>query len=258
MVLKGVIWVHNRKSGYMVLKGVNEVHNGKFRSYGLERSQLGTQYKNQVIWSWKDSIVYTMVKLDQMVLKGVNWVHNPKIWSYGLERSQCVYNGKIRSNGLSLCSQLTPFKTIWPDFCSRNLIYPFNTSWPNLSLCTQMTFFKTIWPDFCIGYPVYSFQHHLAWFLYYVPSWLLSRPFDLILPLYTHWLLSRPYDQIFGLCTQLTPFKTIWSNFTIVYTIESFQDHMTWFLYCVPNWLLSRPYDLNFPLCTSLTPFKTI
>ena len=45
----------------MVLK-VNRVHNTKFRSYGLERSQ--------------------------MVLKGVNWVHNAKIRSYGLERSQ--------------------------------------------------------------------------------------------------------------------------------------------------------------------------
>ena len=35
----------------MVLKGVNWVHNEKIRSNGLERSQLGTQYKNQVIWS---------------------------------------------------------------------------------------------------------------------------------------------------------------------------------------------------------------
>ena len=53
----------------MVLKGVNWVHNDK----------------NQVIWSWKDSIVYTMVKLGQMVLKGVSWVHNDKnqvIWSW--------------------------------------------------------------------------------------------------------------------------------------------------------------------------------
>ena len=56
MVLKGVNWVHNCrytmiKSGQMVLKGVNWVHNDKIRSNGLERSQLGTQYKNQVIWS---------------------------------------------------------------------------------------------------------------------------------------------------------------------------------------------------------------
>ena len=39
----------------MVLKGVNRVHNDKIRvhngSNGLERSQLGTQCKNQVIWS---------------------------------------------------------------------------------------------------------------------------------------------------------------------------------------------------------------
>ena len=40
-----------QKSGHMVLKGVNWVHNDKIRSNGLERSQLGTQYKNQVIWS---------------------------------------------------------------------------------------------------------------------------------------------------------------------------------------------------------------
>ena len=43
MVLKGVNWVHNYKLGQMVLKGVNLVYNTKIRSYGLERSQLGTQ-----------------------------------------------------------------------------------------------------------------------------------------------------------------------------------------------------------------------
>ena len=37
--------------GQMVLNGVNRVHYGKIRLNGLERSQLGTQYKNQVIWS---------------------------------------------------------------------------------------------------------------------------------------------------------------------------------------------------------------
>ena len=60
------------KLGQMVLKGVNWVHNDK----------------NQVIWFWKDSIVYTMAKLGQMVLKGVYLVHNDKMSSYGLERSQ--------------------------------------------------------------------------------------------------------------------------------------------------------------------------
>ena len=60
------------KLGQMVLKGVNCVHNDK----------------NQIILSWKDSIVYTMTKLGQMVLKGVNWVHNAKIRSCGLEESQ--------------------------------------------------------------------------------------------------------------------------------------------------------------------------
>ena len=39
MVLKGVNWVHNAKSGHMVLKGVNWVCNDKIRLNGLERSQ---------------------------------------------------------------------------------------------------------------------------------------------------------------------------------------------------------------------------
>ena len=53
------------------MKGVNWLHNDKTGSNGHERSQLGTQYKN-----------------DHMVLKEVNWVHNRKIRSYGLERRQ--------------------------------------------------------------------------------------------------------------------------------------------------------------------------
>ena len=39
------------KSGHMVLKGVNRVYNDKIEANGLERSQLGTQCKNQVKWS---------------------------------------------------------------------------------------------------------------------------------------------------------------------------------------------------------------
>ena len=38
------------KLGQMVLKAVNWVQSDKIRSNGLESSQLGTQYKNQVIW----------------------------------------------------------------------------------------------------------------------------------------------------------------------------------------------------------------
>ena len=34
------------KLGHMVLKGVICVHNVKIRSNGLERSQLGKEYKN--------------------------------------------------------------------------------------------------------------------------------------------------------------------------------------------------------------------
>ena len=51
MVLKGVNCVCSAKSGPMVLKVVNWVHNDKIMSNGLERSNLGTQCKNQVIWS---------------------------------------------------------------------------------------------------------------------------------------------------------------------------------------------------------------
>ena len=151
-----------------------------------------------------------------------------------------------------------------------------------LSMCTQLTPFLHCVPAFINVYPIDSFQHHMTWFLHCVHNWLLSRPFDLIfLHSIPNWLLSRPYhlifvlyDMIFGLCTQLTPFKTIWPNFIIVYTIDSFQDHMTWFLYSVPNqlhlspfdlifvlcasWLLSRPYDLVVSMCTQLTPFNTL
>ena len=56
----------------------------------------------------------------------------------------------------------------------------------------------------------------------------------------------------------MTPFKTIWHHFITVYPIDSFQDHMTWFLHCVPNWLLSWPFDPILSLSTHLTPFKTI
>ena len=72
----------------MVLKGVNLVHNNQMRSNGLERSQLGTQCKNQAIWSWKESFGYTMIKLGEMFLRGVKWVHNDKIRSNGLNRRQ--------------------------------------------------------------------------------------------------------------------------------------------------------------------------
>ena len=70
------------KSTWFHMKDQEQVKN--IRSYGLGRSQLDTQYKNQVIWSWKESIGYTMIKLVRMVLKGVIWVHNAEIrlWSW--------------------------------------------------------------------------------------------------------------------------------------------------------------------------------
>ena len=60
------------------------------------------------------------------------------------------------------------------------------------------------------------------------------------------------------LCTQFTPFKTIWPNFIIVYTNDSFKNHLTQYYHCVPYWLLSRSFNPVLSLCTLLTPFKTI
>ena len=49
MVLKGVNWVHNAKNQVIWSSKDSIVYtNGKIRSNGLERSQLGTQCKNQV------------------------------------------------------------------------------------------------------------------------------------------------------------------------------------------------------------------
>ena len=84
----------------MVLKGVNRVHNDKIMSNGLEQSQLGTQCKNQIIWSWKESIGYTMIKLGEMVLKWVNSAQNDKIRSLVLKGVNWVHNDKMMSNGL--------------------------------------------------------------------------------------------------------------------------------------------------------------
>ena len=168
---------------------------------------------------------------------------------------------------------MTPFKTIWPNFIN---VYPIDSfqhhmngilhcvpNWPKwplsrpfdlifalctnwllsrpfyliLSMCTQLTPFNTIWMEFYIVYPLYpvdSFQDHLTRFLHSIPNWLLSRQ----------------YDLIFVLCTQLTPFKTIWPNFINVLC--------TYFYKCVTNWLFSTPYDLIFALCTQMTPLKTI
>ena len=192
-------------------------------------------------------------------------------------------------------TQLTPFKTIWPDFCIVYQIDSFqdNMTWllycvPNwllsrpsyliLSMCTQLTPFNTIWMEFYIVYPLYpidSFQDHVTRFLHSILNWLLSRQYDLIFVLctqlthfktiwpnfinvlcayfyqcVTNWLFSIPYDLIFALFTQMTTLKTIWPNFIIVYPIDSFQDHLTWFLHSTPNWLLSRSYDLIFVLFT--------
>ena len=73
------------KLGQLVLKEVNWVHNTKIRSYGLERSQLGTQYKNQFIWSWKESIVHKNEKIRSDGLEKSNLdtqCKNKVIWSW--------------------------------------------------------------------------------------------------------------------------------------------------------------------------------
>ena len=49
MLLRRVIWVYNAEIRSYGLEGVNWVHNDKIRSNGLERSELGTQCKNQVV-----------------------------------------------------------------------------------------------------------------------------------------------------------------------------------------------------------------
>ena len=96
------------KLGHMVLKGVKRVHKDKIRSNGHERSQLGTQCKNQVKWSSKESIGYTMIKSGHMVLKGVNFVHNNKLGQMVLKGVNWVHSTKIRSYGLEgsqFCTQ---------------------------------------------------------------------------------------------------------------------------------------------------------
>ena len=234
----------------MVLKGVNWVHIDKIRSNGLSMCTQLTSFKT--IWM-KFYIVHPIYPIDSFQDHLTWFLHSIPNWL--LSRPFDLI--------LSMCTQLTPFKTIWPDFYIVYLL---------LSMCTQLTLFNTIWPDFCIVYTIDSFQDHLTWFLHSIRNWLLSRPYHLIFVL---------YDMIFGLCTQLTPFKTIWPNFINVYPIDSFQDHMTWFLHCVPifnnvypidsfqhhmtwflhclhNWLLSRPFDLILSMCTQLTSFKTI
>ena len=188
---------------------------------------------------------------------------------------------------------MTPFKTIWPNFITVYLIHsfqdhliwfshcvpnwllsrpyhlilllctlftPFEAIWPNFIIVYSIDSFQDLLPDFCIVYPIDSFQDDLTQFHHWVPNWLLSRPYDLIFALCTqltpfktiwpifiiavpYWLLSRPFNLILSLCTQLTPFNTIWPDFGIVYTIDCFQDHLIWIDHCVPNWLLSKPFD---------------
>ena len=134
----------------------------------------------------------------------------------------------------SICTQLTHFKTMWPGFY---IVYILLSECTQLTLQHHMTWFLYCVPNWLLSGPsdLILSQHHIAWFLYCVPNWLLSRPFDLILSIYQcapNWLISRPYDPRFTLCT--------------------------YFEHCVPNWLLSKPYNLTFALCTQSTPFNAI
>ena len=53
-----------------------------------------------------------------------------------------------------------------------------------------------------------------------VPNRLLSTEYCLVfLYCVSNWFLSRPFDLILSMCTQLTPFKTIWPNFIYVESI---------------------------------------
>ena len=45
----------------MVLKGVNWVHNAKIRLYGLERSQLGTQWEKKMFTLWILSLDWELI-----------------------------------------------------------------------------------------------------------------------------------------------------------------------------------------------------
>ena len=133
--MKGVNWYTIQKSGHMVLQGINWVNNDKIRSYGLERSQLGTQCKNQVIWSWKESIGYTMIKLGQMVLKGVTWVHktavfvdfNRKLWFLWILAKTVVFRKSAKTAVFCETKDHLP-KKVTPIFfspsCQRLIIQP--------------------------------------------------------------------------------------------------------------------------------------
>ena len=125
---------------------------------------------------------------------------------------------------LMLCTQLTPFKTLQPNFI---IVYPidsFQDHWPNsrpyeliFALCTQLTPFKTIWPNFFIMYPTDSFQDHMTWFLYCVPNWFLSRQFDLILSLCT---------QLVGM--RILPKSTVFTKIHISFTKMQLGTQVKW------------------------------
>ena len=288
----------------MVLKGVNWIHNAKIRLYGLERSQLGTQWEIKIFTLWILSLDWELIN-NFLVLNSKSTQKQPNLWflaeihgfhqklliseenlqfsakicsfheNHGFQKKTVVFGWKLQILTASPAHYLQnprflAKKKVTPIFfilCTQlTLSRPYDLIF---ALCTQLTLFKTIWFNFIMVYPVDYFQYHMTRFLCCVPSWLLSRPYDLISVLCTQMNPFKPIWPNF-IILFLTPFKTIWPNFAlwtqlthltwfcIGYSIESFQDHMTGFLNWVHNWLISRPFDLIFVLCTQLTPFKTI
>ena len=162
-------------------------------------------------------------------LMSLKWeLHNWSfVWKTLLNQSPKPHDCKIKSADFDEFHSWKPWILIKNcRFWSETAV--FSQKLQILSFWTQLTAFKTIWTDFCIVYPIHCFQDHLTQFYSCVPNWLLSRPYDLIfLYCLPSWLLSRPFDLFLSLCTLLTPFKTIWPNFIIVYLIDSFQDHLT-------------------------------
>ena len=72
-----------------------------------------------------------------------------------------------------LFTQLTPFKTIRPNFF---YVYPVDSFQDHM---TELIPFKTIWPNFFINvYPIDSFQDNMTWFLHCVPTFINVYPTD--------------------------------------------------------------------------------
>ena len=163
-----------QKSGHMVLKGVNRVYNDEIGSNGVERSQLGTQCKNQVICSWKESI---------------GWVYNDKIGSNGLERSQ-------------LGTQYKNFYIVYKVDSLKDQFTQLGTQ----CIPTLLTPFKNIWPDLWKEYPIWSTINKISSrFHHCIPYWVNSEyTYDLKFALCTQWTSWK--ESIWSTIIKLVPY----------------------------------------------------